>query len=296
MGQFLSGCTSHFFADDVAAILAGQLGIRYTDQCLDLEKRVKSFLDKLELYSRLADQPLNRSKTEALYSARAIGLPKFNITFNSSDDDKIYWKQEYKYLGYIISSKLGWGKLIKETECKVRKRVALIRSFKLYGCSSPSLRKALFYSHVLPIFTWIYPIYPLLTRNQQDGLSKFYYTSLRRTLSSLTWNENLFAFFLDELSLEDRCSSYWNRYLMTLSDSLDGSLIFEKANFSEFRKSWLDKEFSIKGLRRSKRFVPHQSILEKVVTWLSSIPSNSSVPHFDMYEIELLHLFPDSFC
>jgi hypothetical protein len=296
MGQFLSGCTSHFFADDVAAILAGQLGIRYSDQCLDLEKRVKSFLDKLELYSRLADQPLNRSKTEALFSARAIGLPKFNITFNSDDDDKINWRQEYKYLGYIISSKLGWGKLIKETECKVRKRVALIRSFKLYGCSSPSLRKALFYSHVLPIFTWIYPIYPLLTRNQQDGLSKFYYTSLRRTLSSLMWNENLFAYFLDELSLEDRCSSYWNRYLITLSDSLDGSLIFEKANFSEFRKSWLDKEFSIRGLRRSKRFITHQSILEKVVTWLSSTPSNSSVPYFEMYEIELLHLFPDSFC
>jgi hypothetical protein len=150
---------------------------------------------------------------------------------NSGDDDKINWRQEYKYLGYIISSKLGWGKLIKETECKVRKRVALIRSFKLYGCSSPSLRKALFYSHVLPIFTWIYPIYPLLTRNQQDGLSKFYYTSLRRTLSSLMWNENLFAYFLDELSLEDRCSSYWNRYLITLSDSLDGSLNFEKVGW-----------------------------------------------------------------
>jgi hypothetical protein len=124
--------------------------------------------------------------------------------------------QEYKYLRYIISSKPGWGKLIKETGWKVRKRVALIRSFKLYGCSSPGLRKALLYSHVLPIFTWIYPIYPLLTRNQQDGLSRFYYTSLRRTLSSLTW--------------------------------------------------------------------------------LSSIPSNSSIPHFEMYEIELLHLFPDSFC
>jgi hypothetical protein len=31
MGQFLSGCTSHFFANDVAAILARQLGIRYSD-------------------------------------------------------------------------------------------------------------------------------------------------------------------------------------------------------------------------------------------------------------------------
>ena len=71
---------------------------------------------------------------------------------------------------------------------------------------------------------------------------------------------------------------------------------YKHRNVSELGKSWLDKEFSIRGLRRSKRFIPHQSILEKVVTWLSSIPSNSSVPHFEMHEIELLHLFPDSFC
>ncbi|CAF4035626.1 unnamed protein product, partial [Adineta steineri] len=116
MGQFLSSCTSHFFADDVAAILAGQMGVRFTDQCLDLEKRVKSFLDRLEFYSCLSDQPLNRSKTDALFSARAIGLPKFTISFDSDGGDEIKWKKEYKYLGYIISSKLGWGKLIKDVE------------------------------------------------------------------------------------------------------------------------------------------------------------------------------------
>ncbi|CAF1376039.1 unnamed protein product [Rotaria sp. Silwood1] len=86
MGQFLSQCTSHFFADDVAAVLTGQLGVRYTNQCIDLEKRIKSFLDSLEYYSCLADQPLNRTKTEAMFSARAIGPPNFNITFDSGDD------------------------------------------------------------------------------------------------------------------------------------------------------------------------------------------------------------------
>jgi hypothetical protein len=71
-----------FFADDVAAILAGQLGMSYIGQCLDLEKRIKSFLDRLEFYSLLADQPLNHSKTEALFSARAVGYPKFDIKFD----------------------------------------------------------------------------------------------------------------------------------------------------------------------------------------------------------------------
>ncbi|CAF1491701.1 unnamed protein product [Rotaria magnacalcarata] len=182
MGQFLSEYTSHFFADDVAAILSGQLGVRYTRQCIDLERRVKSFLDSLEYYSCLADQPLNRAKTQAMFSARAIGSPKFNIMFDSGDDKRICWKSEYKYHGYIISSKLGWGKLLKDVECKIRKRISLIKSFKLFGCSSPSFRKALFYSHVLPLFTWVYPVYSLFTRNQQEDFSKFYYSSLRRAL------------------------------------------------------------------------------------------------------------------
>jgi hypothetical protein len=104
-----------------------------------------------------------------------------------------------------------------------------------------------------------------------------------------------FSYILDEISLEDRCSLYWNRYLRALSDSIDGNLIFEKANLTEFRKSWLDKEFSIIGLRRSKRFVPHKLILEKVLAWLSSVASNSSIPQYEVSEIDLLQLFPDSF-
>jgi hypothetical protein len=110
--------------------------MRYSKQCLDLEKRVKVFLDNLEFYSRLADQPLNCSKTEALYSARAIGLPSFDIKFDCSGGETISWKKDFKYLGYIVSCKLGWGKLIKDVQCRVRRQIALIRSFRLFGCSS----------------------------------------------------------------------------------------------------------------------------------------------------------------
>jgi hypothetical protein len=38
-----------------------------------------------------------------------------------------------------------------------------------------------FLSFVLPIFTWIYAIYPLLSEKQQRDLSHFYDTSLTRT-------------------------------------------------------------------------------------------------------------------
>ena len=55
ISQFLSGCISHFFADDVAVILSGPFGLRYTNQFLDLRKPIKFFLDQLDFYSRLAD-------------------------------------------------------------------------------------------------------------------------------------------------------------------------------------------------------------------------------------------------
>ena len=220
MGQFLASSSSHLFADDVAAILSGQIGLRYTEQCLDLEKRTRFFLDSVEFYSSLTDQPLNWSKTEAMFSARAIGAPRFTVKLSSDPSKSIDWKPDFRYLGYVISSKLGWGKFLKAMTNKVRKRIALIHSFKLFGSSSPSLRKALFCSHVIPVFTWIYPIFPLLSRNQQQELSSFYFSSLRRTLSCLQWKENFFSFDLDELSLRDRCAAYWNRFLCALSDSV----------------------------------------------------------------------------
>ena len=53
----------------------------------------------------------------------------------------------------------------------------------------------------------------------------------------LEWNKYFISYVLDEISLEDRCFSYWNRFLKALSNSTDGNLIFEKANLAEIRKS-----------------------------------------------------------
>jgi len=100
---------------------------------------------------------------------------------------------------------------------------------------------------------------------------------------------------MNERSLEDRCASYWDKYLVALADSIDGKLILEKSNLNEFRKGWLQGEFSLKGLRRSRRFVECTSILEKALSWLMSVPSSSSIPFFEMEEVQLLQDFPETF-
>ena len=95
--------------------------------------------------------------------------------------------------------------------------------------------------------------------------------------------------------LIDRCAAYWNNFFIFLSDSIDGNLLFEKANLTEFRKAWLDKEYTISCLRKSKRFVDHRSILERAVAWVSSVPLQSSVPFYEMEELSLLEDFTITF-
>ncbi len=124
----------------------------------------------------------------------------------------------------------------KKTVMKVWQCVSLIDSFRLSCLTSPHLRRVLFSSYVLPLFTWMYPIYPFFTDKQKIDLSHFYFTCLRRVMFCSKWNENFFAYALDEISLEDRFSRYWNRYLVALADSIDGELLFEKSNLNEFRK------------------------------------------------------------
>jgi hypothetical protein len=74
MTDFIPGAMSFFFADDLAAVLAGQMGIRFTDQRIDLEYQLKTFCEQLEFYSILAVQPINYAKTEAMFSARAVHI------------------------------------------------------------------------------------------------------------------------------------------------------------------------------------------------------------------------------
>ena len=113
---------------------------------------------------------------------------------------------------------------------------------------------------------------------------------------SVELNDNFFSFVSDELLLEDRCAAYWNRYLVFLADSTDGSLLFEQATLSVFRQCWVNKEYSISCLRKTKRFVPHQPVLERIIRWVSSIPSNSSVPYFEPRDLKALQHFPELFC
>ncbi|CAF4592906.1 unnamed protein product [Rotaria socialis] len=123
MTNYLNMASSFMFADDLAAVVSGRIGEKYNIQCLDLERKLKSVIDALEFYSILSVQPINYEKTVGLWSARAIGTPKFDLYMSEKN---IQWTREFKYLGYWITPKLGWNTMINKTKLKIRQRVALI--------------------------------------------------------------------------------------------------------------------------------------------------------------------------
>ncbi|CAF2097413.1 unnamed protein product [Rotaria magnacalcarata] len=116
---------SFLFADGVAATIAGQMGIKYTDPCIDLEKRLASFFNHLEYYSVLSVQPINYKKTHAMWTARAVSYPN-PMPILKCGEHIISWTNEFKYLGYWISTKLGRPSLINYTLLKVRQRTTLV--------------------------------------------------------------------------------------------------------------------------------------------------------------------------
>ena len=67
------------FVDDLAVVIEGRIGVKYTLQCLDVERKLKQLLDYLEHYIVLAVQPINYTKTVWMWAARAVKLPKFHV-------------------------------------------------------------------------------------------------------------------------------------------------------------------------------------------------------------------------
>jgi Reverse transcriptase (RNA-dependent DNA polymerase) len=291
MWTFLLNSLPNFFADDLACVMSGRIGVKYTQQCIDLEIRLKELIDYLEFYAILALQPINYDKTVGLWSARAIGAPQFDIEHNGRT---IKWVKSFKYLEYLISSKLGWGPMIATVKTKIRQRTAIVKSCRIAGETSSKLKRVLFFTFAFPIFAWMFALFPLLTDCQRVDLSHFYFTCLRRILGASPWNDYVFAATYQERALENRCHSYWAKFLSKLSCTTDGALLFEHCVLCEQRESWREKETQIKSLHRSKRFVQHTSAIVKCLNWFERSDGNS-IPEIDEETWNLFYEFPESF-
>jgi hypothetical protein len=184
--------------------------------------------------------------------------------------------------------------MISTFKATIRERIAIVKSCRMFGTSSPTLRRILFSTYVMPLFTWLFAIFPLFTDCQKDDLSHFYFTCLKRTLEVFHWNDFLFSALFEEKTLDNLCYSYWERYRKVLNSSLDGSLLFEQLAWNTFREQWLDGNFVVKWVYRSRRLIPHLSIIRKCLRWVENT-NEDSIPLISDPDFDLLSSFSLSF-
>ena len=171
-------------------------------------------------------------------------MPRFRC-----GEHTIKWTSSFKYLGYWLTTKLGWGNVIGKMKLRIRQQTALVNSIKFGGASSSVLRRILFSTFVLPFFTWLFALHPLFTDIQQSNLNHFYHTSLKRVYHCLHWEDFFFGSAFGERPLDDLCYSYWEKYCKALSKSLDGRLLLEQSSINAFRSNWELQEYRISCLR-----------------------------------------------
>ena len=171
----------------------------------------------------------------------------------------------------------------------------MIKSCRIFGTSSVELLRTLFSCYILPEFTWLFAIFPLLTEEQRTHLEHFYGTCLKKVLNCQRWPDEFFEFLFKEPPLVNRCTRYWNKYLQALPNSKDGELLLEPTILSIYRREWLGGDQRINSMRTSKRFMDHVTVLEKVWAWHDDNPLLDTIVQYEDDDIELLQEFTETF-
>jgi hypothetical protein len=174
MWTFLGISLPNLFADDLACVMDGRLGIEYSLQYLDLENKLTTLFNYLDSFAILSLQSIQYEKAELIWSSCAVGNPSFVKI--SMGVHEIRWLNSSSYLGYYLTSKLGFGTMIKEYKRRFRRRVAIAKSGTLVGTLSREFRGIIFNSYVISLFTCIFSMFSLFTNYQRDNLGHFYYT------------------------------------------------------------------------------------------------------------------------
>ena len=173
MANFFPGDTSFCFVDGLAAILVGRMGVKFTEQCIDLERRFQMFLAQLEFYSTLTVQAINHFKTQVVFSARAVCYPN-PMPDLAYGDQTLEWVSSFKYRGYWLITKLGWGNIIVKTRISIRQQTAVINSFSHSGTSFGKVKTySLLYSRTTSSYLaprTVSPVYRLSTKRTRSSI------------------------------------------------------------------------------------------------------------------------------
>ncbi|CAF1374937.1 unnamed protein product [Rotaria sordida] len=152
-----------------------------------LEERARIVLKQLEEFAENTILPINIAKTKAILVHNVV-VPKYpKLAYKSQP---IEYVRKFKYLGIIITTKLGWGLYISEKMKNVRK---VYNGMKILFHRIPKkdikMRRKIFLAYALPHLLWIFCIWFFLTEKQKEQIEHVYCSGLRLVYSLQGWDD-----------------------------------------------------------------------------------------------------------
>lgn len=212
------GCKISFFADDTALTASGKNH--------DLPKIVGKLDRGLDEISQHFDSwkiSLNSSKTEAILFTKSTKMQKLSLTnkiaFGSSSLD---WKNQAKYLGVILDSKMTFKPNIEYNVSKARKAVSSLYCFLKRSSHVPLKSKITIYkSYIRPLLTYACPAYAHIAKTHLNKLQVQQNKTLRMTLNAP------YRTRISKLH-GSACVSLMEEYIGKLTDNF-----YKRCNYSE---------------------------------------------------------------
>jgi hypothetical protein len=244
---------THLFADDLAIQISSDIEKRLSLNIIESESRAEIAFGILERFAEDNILPVNGKKTKAMLIHTAVAPTKPRLKFKGQPIDYV---NSFRYLGVIISTKLGWGTFISERIRKIRNIYKGMKvAFRHIPKSSVTIRKKLFSAFAMPHFQWLMAVWFFFTEKQQQYIHHVYCSGLRCVFSLGKWDDETTLILCQTKTLLDHVHLYWTRFIIHLEQSPDAVCFWQTLCAYRVLKD-KEKDWSHElGLRKSNKFL-----------------------------------------
>ena len=250
--KYIEGELFHLFADDLVLIFPGSLEKKFSINIPELEARAAGGMSQLEKFSEDYLLPVNVAKTKAMLVHSVVSPLYPKVLLQSQPIDFV---MKFKYLGVILTTKLGWGLYIRDRLRTIRKIYGAMKCmFRSIGRKDVKIRRRIFLAYALPHFLWLACTWFHYTNNQKELIEHTYCAGLRIVYNLDQWDDYTTLVIAREKSLKDYLFSYWRKFMSHLLSAEEGITYQQSWNayltITSPDKSWLKSM----GLRSNSKF------------------------------------------
>ena len=161
----------HAYVDDIAIAYPPSIYLNYRQQTIEIEKQINKDMMMMLKYTKDWRQPLNPNKTEMVVYHKSRQCPRLHVYY---DGIKIVQKDNFKYLGFHIDSKLTFRCLIDAQFNKLRKAYVILKYIHRQFPSFNQLKMKFFNTYIWPHLYMMASIFCLLSPSSRERLAAFH--------------------------------------------------------------------------------------------------------------------------